>query len=164
MISGYDDIPFFDEDPQLGAKPTAPAKPGRIRVRHDGEPALLQAMRVTANDGFDRVVFEFRERVPGYRIDYLDGPARDCDSGQPRRVEGSARLELRFFPARAHDESGAPTFRPRELKPALGMVRELERSCARNDVLTWVAGTSSANRYRAYEMADPPRLVVQIEH
>ena len=27
MISGYDDIPFFDEDPQLGAKPAAPAKP-----------------------------------------------------------------------------------------------------------------------------------------
>ncbi|MCR6499882.1 UvrD-helicase domain-containing protein [Shinella sp. CPCC 101442] len=27
MISGYDDIPFFDEDPQLGARPAAPAKP-----------------------------------------------------------------------------------------------------------------------------------------
>ncbi|WPE20622.1 ATP-dependent helicase [Shinella zoogloeoides] len=27
MISGYDDIPFFDEDPQLGGKPAAPAKP-----------------------------------------------------------------------------------------------------------------------------------------
>ena len=26
MTSGYDDIPFFDEDPQLGAKPAAPAK------------------------------------------------------------------------------------------------------------------------------------------
>ncbi len=27
MISGYDDIPFFDEDPQLAGKPAAPAKP-----------------------------------------------------------------------------------------------------------------------------------------
>ena len=35
MISGYDDIPFFDEDPQLGGKPAAPAKPagGGIAAR-----------------------------------------------------------------------------------------------------------------------------------
>lgn len=150
--------------PAVKPPPVLRAPPGRIRVSRSGEPAALQALRVTKNDGFDRVVLEFRERVPGYRIEYTDKPARDCDSGQARRVEGDGRLELRLFPARAHDESGEPTYRPRELKPGLGMIRELERTCDRNDVVTWVIGTASPQRYRAYELAEPPRLVIQIEH
>lgn len=143
--------------------PSAP-RPPRIRVKRSGEPAVLQALRVTKNNGFDRLVFEFRERVPGYRIEYVDKAVRDCDSGQARRVEGAGRLELQFFPAQARDELGQPTFRPRELRPGLSIVREIERACDRNGVLTWVVGAASANRYRAYEMSAPPRLVVQIEH
>ena len=121
-------------------------------------------MRVTKNASFDRVVFEFRETVPGYRIEYVNRPARDCESGQIRRVDGSGRLEVQLFPAQAHAEEGEPAFRARELKPALSVVRELERTCDRNGVLTWVVGTKAVNRYRAYELTAPPRLVVQIEH
>lgn len=151
--------------PEVAARaPAAAVKPPRIRVTRSGEPASLLALRITKNDGFDRLVFEFRERVPGYRIEYVDRPARDCDSGQTRRLEGTGRLELRFFPAQAQADDGEPTFRARELKPALSVVREVERTCDRNGVLTWVVGTSAANRYRAYEMAAPPRLIVQIEH
>ena len=80
---------------------------------------MLQALRVTKKDGFDRLVFEFRQRVPGYRLGYVDRPARDCDSGQTRRVEGNARLELQLLPAQAHTADGEPTLGPRELKPAL---------------------------------------------
>jgi hypothetical protein len=144
--------------------PPVAARPGRLRVRRSGEPALLNALRVTKNSGFDRVVFEFRETVPGYRIEYVNRPARDCESGQVRRVEGSARLEVQFSPAQAHTEDGEPVFRPRELKPALSIVRELERTCDRNGVVTWVVGTKAANRYRAYELTAPPRLVLQIDH
>ena len=140
------------------------ARPGRVRVTRSGEPALLNALRVTKNTGFDRLVFEFRERVPGYRIEYVDRPARDCESGQLRRVDGSGRLELQFFPAQAHAEGGEPVFRARALKPALSVVRELERTCDRNGVVTWVVGTQGVNRYRAYELTAPPRLVVQIDH
>jgi hypothetical protein len=146
------------------AGPPVAARPGRVHVTRSGEPALLNALRVTKNASFDRLVFEFRERVPGYRIEYVNRPARDCESGQLRRVDGQGRLELQFFPAQAHAEGGEPVFRARELKPALSVVAELERTCDRNGVLTWVVGTKAVNRYRAYELTAPPRLVVQIDH
>ena len=104
----------------------------RVHVKRSGEPALLNALRVTKHANFDRVVFEFRERVPGNRIEYVTRPARDYESGQVRRVDGSGRLELQFFPAQAHAEDGEPGFRARELKPAQPVVRELERTCDRN--------------------------------
>jgi hypothetical protein len=151
-------------EPSARSVPPVPARPGRVRVPRSGEPARLNALRVTKNAGFDRLVFEFRERVPGYRIEYVNRPARDCESGQLRRVDGSGRLELQFFPAQAHAEDGEPVFRVRELKPALSVVRELERTCDRNGVVTWVVGTEAVNRYRAYELTAPPRLVVQIDH
>jgi len=150
--------------PSPQSVPPVAARPGRVRVRRTGEPALLNALRVTKSSGFDRLVFEFRETVPGYRIEYVNRPARDCESGQVRRVDGSARLEVQFFPAQAHAEDGERAFRARELKPALSVVRELERTCDRNGVVTWVVGTKAVNPYRAYELTAPPRLVVQIEH
>ena len=150
--------------PSARSVPPVAARPGRVRVTRSGEPALLNAVRVTKNAGFDRLVFEFGERVPGYRIEYINRPARDCESGQLRRVDGSGRLELQFFPAQAHAEHGEPVFRVRKLKPALSVVRELERTCDRNGVVTWVVGTEAVNRYRAYELTSPPRLVVQIAH
>ncbi|MEY2931488.1 MAG: hypothetical protein RL033_2237 [Pseudomonadota bacterium] len=150
--------------PSEPSVPPVAAQPGRVRVKRSGEPALLNALRVTKNADFDRVVFEFRERVPGYRIEYVNRPARDCESGQVRRVDGKGRLELQLFPAQAHAEDGEPAFRARELKPALSVVRELERTCDRNGVVTWVVGTNAVNRYRAYELSAPPRLVVQIDH
>jgi len=150
--------------PSARSVPSVATRPGRVRVTRSGEPALLSALRVTKNASFDRLVFEFRERVPGYRIEYVNRPARDCESGQLRRVEGSGRLELQFFPAQAQAEGGEPVFRVRELKPALSVVRELKRTCDRNGVMTWVVGTNAVNRYRAYELPAPPRLVVQIDH
>ena len=151
-------------EPSARSVPPVAARPGRVRVTRSGEPARLNALRVTKNAGFDRLVFEFRERVPGYRIEYVNRPARDCESGQLRRVDGSGQLELQFFPAQAHADDGEPVFRVRELKPALSVVRELERTCDRNGVVNWVVGTEAVNHYRAYELTAPPRLVVQIDH
>jgi hypothetical protein len=138
--------------------------PGVVQMKRPGELAVLQALRVSPNDRFDRVVFEFAERVPGYHLEYVDKPIRACGSGDARRIEGDARLEVRFTPASAHTEGGEPTLRARALRPALSVVRELARTCDFEGVVTWVVGTASAQRYRVYELSAPPRLVVEIEH
>jgi hypothetical protein len=136
---------------------------GIVQVKHNGEPAVLQALRMSKNVGFDRVVFEFRERVPGYRLEYIDAPVRDCAAGAIRSIAGDGWLQARFSPASAHTEDGASTVRTREFKPALSMVREVERTCDFEGVVTWVVGTASPRHYRAYELASPPRLVVEID-
>lgn len=157
--------------PAAGAEAAAGGAPynvvktaGIVEVKREGQPATLHAVRAARNEGFDRVVFEFREHVPGYHIEYIDRPIRDCGAGDVKPVDGDGWLEVRFYPANAHTEAGEPTVRERELKPALGIVREVERTCDFEAVVTWVIGTASPKPYGAFELGSPPRLVVDIEH
>lgn len=143
-----------------GTKKTAAV----IEVKRAGELAVQRALRAAQNDGFDRVVFEFAERVPGYHLQYIDAPAVGCGAGDVKAIEGVGRLEVRFSPASAHTEGGEPTIAAREIKPALSVVREVERTCDFEGVVTWTIGTASARPFRAFELSAPPRLVVDIDH
>ena len=137
---------------------------GIVEVKRDGQPAMLHAVRAARAEGYNRVVFEFRDRVPGYHLEYIDKPVVDCGAGDVKPIEGDAWLEARFYPAAAHTEAGEPTVVERELRPALRIVREIERTCDFEAVVTWVIGTASPNRYRAFELGSPPRLVVDVDH
>src|SRR5688572_2350499 len=72
--------------------------------------AVLKAVRTARHEGFDRVVFEFETaELPGYRIEYIDKPVKQCGSGNVVNLKGDAWLEVRFYPANAHTEEGKPT-------------------------------------------------------
>jgi hypothetical protein len=137
---------------------------GSVEMKREGPSRLLQAVRAASGVDYDRVVFEFSDAVPGYHIEYIDKPVRDCGAGEVRAIEGDAWLEVRLNPANAHTEQGQPTISERELRPALPIVREVERTCDFEAVVTWVIGTTSPHRYRAFELATPPRLVIDIDH
>lgn len=137
---------------------------GVVSVPREGYPRLQTGLRAAAHAGFDRVVFEFEGGVPGYHLEYVDRPVRDCGAGEPRPIAGDAWLEVRMSPANAHTEEGKPTIAEREITPGLPNVREIERTCDFEAVVTWVVGVGSPNRYRVFELHDPPRLVVDIDH
>jgi hypothetical protein len=124
----------------------------------------LLAVRAAKHAGFDRVVFEFRGAVPGYHLEYIDRPVRDCGAGDPKPIAGDAWLEVRLYPAHAHEENGSPTIPERELRPELPNVLEIERTCDFEAVVTWVLGVASPKRYRVLELAEPARLVVDVAH
>lgn len=72
--------------------------------------ARLEAVNVTGRGGFVRVEFTFRDAVlPGYTVRLTGGPLRQCGSGRPVQLSGSAVLEVRFAGAQAHTEAGAST-------------------------------------------------------
>lgn len=135
-----------------------------IELERQGAPRLLHAVRAATGAGYDRVVFEFRDGVPGYHIRYVERPIVDCGAGDVKEVEGRGQLEVRLFPAHAHTEEGKPTVAERELLPRLPVIREVERTCDFEAVVTWVVGTASPNRYRAFELDGPPRLIIDIVH
>lgn len=149
---------------------TAPAEVfagtvGTLHVRRDSQPvATLIDVRTARHDDFDRVVFEFRGPVPGYRAEYVDRPVRKCGSGEVTAIRGDGWLELRMEPAAAHDDEGRATITARESALALPVLRELELTCDYEAVLTWVLGVTSPNAYRVQELSDPPRLVVDVRH
>jgi hypothetical protein len=128
-------------------------------------PAILRAIRTGRHKGFDRVVFEFRgNSVPGYRIDYVDRPVRQCGSGDAVRVAGDAFLRVSMTPAQAHTDAGRPTIGYRELRLRLPLIKELQSTCDFEGEVEWVIGLSSPNRYRILELSNPRRLVIDIKH
>src|SRR5687768_4092670 len=71
---------------------------GIVSVPREGYPRLQTGLRAGAHAGFDRVVFEFQGGVPGYHLEYVDRPVRDCGAGEPRPIAGDAWLEVRMSP------------------------------------------------------------------
>jgi hypothetical protein len=127
--------------------------------------ALLQAVRTGRHAGFDRVVFAFDAgALPGYHLEYVDRPVRNCGEGRVVPIEGDAWLQVRLTPANAHTEEGRPTVAPRERRPALPVLREPELTCDFEADVTWVLGLAAPNPYRVLELRYPPRLVVDVRH
>lgn len=127
--------------------------------------AVQSAMRSARHETHDRVTFEFEgDSLPGYHIEYIDRPVRQCGSGATTEIAGDGWLEIRFEPAAAHDEGGRPTVAERERAYELPIVREIELTCDFEAVVVWVVGTASPNRYRVLELGGPARLVVDIRH
>jgi hypothetical protein len=134
------------------------------KPRPDAKTAVLRDVRAARHEHFDRVVFEFEgDALPGYHVEYIDKPVRQCGSGDVVEVAGHGWLAVRATPAAAHDEAGKATipFRERTLK--LGVLEEMERTCDFEGEVTWVLGVSSANRYRVLELTKPARIVVDVK-
>lgn len=126
-------------------------------------PALLRAVRTASHERFDRVVFEFAgARPPGYRVEYVDRPVRQCGSGEAVPVAGDAWLRVRLTPANAHTEAGEATVTDRDRRLGYTNLKELKILCDFEAEVEWVLGLASPNRYRVLELTNPARLVVDV--
>lgn len=133
--------------------------------RRDVPQATLRSVRAGAHPDYDRVVFEFEgTQLPGYRVEYAKEPVVQCGSGNPVTLAGKGQLQVSFTPAKAHTDAGEPTVATRELKPALPVLLELERTCDFEGEVTWVLGNKSNAPFRILELREPTRLVVDVKH
>jgi hypothetical protein len=137
---------------------------GTVGKEGGGEPALLRAVRTASHEGFDRVVFEFGgARLPGYHVEYVDKPVRQCGSGAAVPVAGDAWLRVRLTPANAHTERGEATVKDLSRRTGYANLKELKSLCDFEAEVEWVLGLASPNRYRVLELANPARLVVDVK-
>jgi hypothetical protein len=149
------------------AKRAAPAGWG-MAPRQGGTPNVpttLRGVRAASNpEGFDRMVLDFgADPVPGWHTVYATRPALACGSGEPVQVEGERWLRVRLQTAQAHDEQGQPTVRQRRLPLGMPMLRELAITCDFEGEVEVVLGVSAANPYRVMQLANPTRLVIDIQ-
>lgn len=127
--------------------------------------SVLRAMRTARHEQFDRIVLDFGpDPVPGYRIAYIDRPVRQCGSGHTVPLAGDGWLSITAEPAHAHTEEGQPTVSERERAPGLPVLLELKMICDYEAIVEVVAGVASPERYRAFVLPSPNRLVVDIRH
>jgi len=128
-------------------------------------PAILSAVRVTAEAGYDRVVFLFAsDSLPGYHVEYATRAVVRCGSGDPVSIGGAARLVVRLEPAQAHDERGNATIGERERAPGLPVIKEMKLVCDFEGQIEWVLGVAAATPYRVLEAAGPARLTLDVRH
>ncbi|AUX26543.1 hypothetical protein SOCEGT47_071130 [Sorangium cellulosum] len=163
-----DDVPLTPRPPKQVDAAGADTFEGTAGVtdkpRPDAKPSVLRDVRAAGHEHYDRVVFEFEgDTLPGYHVEYIDRPVRQCGSGEVTEVAGDGWLAVRMTPAAAHTEAGRATIPFRERKLALGVIEELERTCDFEGEVTWVVGVSSPNRYRVLELTRPARLVIDVK-
>jgi hypothetical protein len=128
--------------------------------------ALLNRVAVGQHEGFDRVVFQFQgEGIPGYRIEYVDGPLKEDGSGAPVTLAGNAFLVVRMEPASGFDLNtgeGKLIYKgPRRL-PGGSVVKEVVRTGDFEAVLTWAVGLDSKTPFRVTTTSSPSRLIVDL--
>jgi hypothetical protein len=129
------------------------------------QPVLLKAVRTGKHESFDRVVFEFEgDTVPGYHIEHVDHPVRDCGQGAVVPISGDGFLLIRMQPSNAHTEAGEASVQKRQQSPNLPVLKELKLICDFEADVQWILGLASPNRYRVLELTNPSRLVVDVAH
>ena len=144
--------------------PAGSTTPVSIAVTHPT--AHLVAVRAARQTGSDRVVFEFEEQVPGYRVAYATSPVMNT-AGKEVTVAGTAKLVVRMEQAGGVDLSGAnpqTTYDgPSRITPqGTAQVQELARVEDFEAVLSWVLGVRTTTPFRVTTLASPPRLVIDV--
>jgi hypothetical protein len=133
--------------------------------------ALLERVALGRHEGYDRVVFEFRNVVPGYRVEYVEPPIREDGSGALVTVAGTAFVVVRMEPASGFDlevpEGELVYTGPRRISGAdsgTSVVREVVRTGDFEAVLSWAVGLSDRVDFRVRALEGPPRLVVDFRN
>ena len=140
---------------------SAPPPPGSTEV------ALLVAVRVAAQPGADRVVFEFRgPSLPGFDVAYADGPVLGSGSGEPIAVDGDGALLIRMEPASGVDLNTAdarPTYTgPDRVTGDTTNVTEVVRAGDFEANLEWAIGVEREVPFRVTVLESPARIVVDL--
>ena len=154
-------------DPLAGAGTNVVVAPSTAKAT-----ALLQRVAIGHHDGFDRVVFEFRDPgLPGYRVEYVPPPLKEDGSGNPVAVAGNAFLVVRLEPASGFDLNsgeGELVYKGPKRLDASGagatVVQEVVRTGDFESVLSWAVGLSSKVPFRVTTATSPSRLIVDLRN
>jgi hypothetical protein len=128
----------------------------------DVEPATLSAVATESLSGYDRVVFTFRDRIPGYRLAYATEGGGGCDGAQPAG-DAPAHLVVEFEKALSN-EGGAPLVEDRDRAEDMPTLVGARQDCDEGDRVKWILAIRGEMEYRILEMFDEPRLVVDLRH
>ena len=125
------------------------------------ETALLERVALARHEGYDRVVFEFRNAVPAYRVEYVAPPLKQDGSGDVVQVGGHAFVQVRLEPSSGYDlAADEMAYRgPTRLSGAdhgTAIVREVVRVSDFEAVLVWAIGVDNRVDFRVLALESPP--------
>jgi hypothetical protein len=153
-------------DPLAGAD-TTPVSGGAA----GSETALLERIGLGRHEGYDRVVFQFKNELPAYRVGYVQPPLKEDGSGNPVSVAGNAVVGVRMEPASGFDLNtgeGVLVYKgPKRIEGSsagTSVVQELVRTGDFEAVLNWAIGLSDQVDFRVTTATSPARLIVDFRN
>jgi hypothetical protein len=151
-----------------GADTSLPgASTAEVRKIRSGDIAGLVDVRMARHDGYDRLVFEFTDRVPGYTIGYRPLPAHEDASGfEIPLPDAVGLLQVSLSPASGDGWTGdEPTYLgPSTVSADTTVITEAKAAGDFEAVLTWAVGVRAERPFAVSELDGPPRLVVDVAH
>ena len=123
------------------------------------QPRLL-SVTVGHHATFDRVVFGFSSRPPGYSVRYVSTVTRD-GSGAPVQLEGSVFLQIAMSSV-ASSQVGAPPAPQGTITPRFAMLRQVKGAGDFEGTVSFGLGVVSKSGFRAFTLSGPDRLVVDV--
>jgi hypothetical protein len=140
----------------------APTRDDPVVLAHDsGTPPRLAAVRRSHHQAFDRMLFEFRGGLPRTTVAYVRALPRDA-AGRPQELAGDADLAVTFV-AGARDRAGRPSFSgPARARPSWPALREYALVSEAAGRVVFGLGIDRRLSFRVVELADPPRVVVDV--
>jgi pyruvate/2-oxoglutarate dehydrogenase complex dihydrolipoamide acyltransferase (E2) component len=159
--------PSADDAEADAAAPAFPADTAVDTADASADAALtVTDVRVGHHDGFDRVVLELGGTgTPGWRVEYVDAAVED-PSDTAVDLTGDSVLQIMVNGTRLPYETGLTEFTTRQPVTAPGTTAVTEAVFlgtfeAQSQALVGVAGEPAP--FRAYLLADPVRLVVDVQ-
>jgi hypothetical protein len=126
--------------------------------------SLLDRVAVGRHEGYDRVVFQFRDPgLPGYRVEYVEPPLKEDGSGTPVDVAGNAFVVVRMEPASGFDLTsgeGELVYKGPKRLPGASVVKEVVRTGDFEAVASWAIGLEGKVPFRVTTASAPSRLIV----
>jgi hypothetical protein len=137
-----------------------------LRVEHTPAPTpTLVAVRTGHHEeegaAYDRVTFEFGGQVPGYEVRYVP-EVRSPGEGATVPLRGKAFMEVVFFPAAAHNETGASTLRTPSGGDGIISLREYKMAGDYEGYVHYGLGIDDVAAFRVTEFANPSRIAIDI--
>jgi hypothetical protein len=143
---------------------TTATKAGTNHPKVPEDMPMLTAIRTGSHDGYDRVVLQFRNDLPSWRVGYVDQVP--SESGATVPLEGAASLFVQVDPAWAHDLDTPPyaaTYTgPRTLTPRYPTLRQVRLVDEFEGHLTFGVGLQRRVGFRVLELRGPPRLAIDM--
>ena len=144
------------------AAPTTTAAPSGTPVT-----ALLQAVGVFSQAGYDQVVFQFSNALPQYTVQVVSPPLSADPSGKPITIAGSVVVQVTMTPASGFDQTppGTQVYTgPTDITFNGASVMQVVERGDFEGVLSWYIGLRQPVPRLTTTASDPSRIAIDFAH
>ncbi|MEX1277737.1 MAG: hypothetical protein WEI16_01635, partial [Chloroflexota bacterium] len=135
-------------------------------VGSDFHPLVAQDIRVGTHDGYDRIVFEYDGGTPNLELDLAQPPYVRDPSGLPLTVAGSPVYRITLTGATKWDtQTGEQPYQgPTNFEPGYAQIVQFVEFGDFEATHNWYLGVNGGECLRVFQLTDPSRVVIDVQH